>query len=144
MAGRKPPPFMLDNLCPRIKVIHGTSLCQPGAGYFPRIRRDVPHGLPTAGNEGAPNDGRCLASFRNQAKAVRKVNAVQDPSRAWPGSESSPLAFPWFYRLRAGSRSAWWRARASADTRAYLASGRTDIWPLLAISIGVPVPSSAL
>jgi hypothetical protein len=30
------------------------------------------------------------------------------------------------YRRRAGSRSAWWRASASADTRAYLASDRTE------------------
>ena len=47
------------------------------------------------------------------------------------------------YRLRAGSRPAWCRCSASALTRAYLASDRTEVWPDRAISIGVPVPSSA-
>jgi hypothetical protein len=40
----------------------------------------------------------------------------------------------WF-RRRAGSRSAWCRWSASADTLAYLASDRTEVWPLLALSI---------
>jgi len=31
------------------------------------------------------------------------------------------------YRRRAGSRWAWWRASASADTRAYFASDRTEV-----------------
>ena len=31
------------------------------------------------------------------------------------------------YRRRAGSRSAWCRASASAETRAYLASDRTEV-----------------
>jgi hypothetical protein len=47
------------------------------------------------------------------------------------------------YLRRAGSRSAWWRASASADTRAYLTSDRTDVWPDRAMSIGVDTPSSA-
>jgi hypothetical protein len=47
------------------------------------------------------------------------------------------------YRLRAGSRPAWCRASASVDTLAYLASDRTEVCPERAISIGVPVPSSA-
>jgi hypothetical protein len=34
---------------------------------------------------------------------------------------------PAAYRRRAGSRSAWCRASASADTLAYLASHRTEV-----------------
>jgi hypothetical protein len=57
---------------------------------------------------------------------------------------SSPGSYPGAsLRRRAGSRSAWCRASASALTRAYLASDLTEVWPLRAISMGVPVPSSA-
>jgi len=57
---------------------------------------------------------------------------------------SSPVSYPGAsLRRRAGSRSAWRRASASALTRAYLASDLTEVWPLRAISMGVPVPSSA-
>jgi hypothetical protein len=38
-----------------------------------------------------------------------------------------PRTLTILYRLRAGSRSAWSRWRASADTRAYLASDRADV-----------------
>ena len=47
------------------------------------------------------------------------------------------------YRRRAGSRSAWWRWGASALTFARFASDLTEVWPLLAVNMGVPVPSSA-
>ena len=38
------------------------------------------------------------------------------------------------YRRRAGSRPAWWRASTSAETFAYLASDRTEVWPERPIS----------
>jgi hypothetical protein len=47
------------------------------------------------------------------------------------------------YRRRAGSCSASHRARASADGRAYLARDVMEVWPLLVISIGADMPSSA-
>jgi hypothetical protein len=47
------------------------------------------------------------------------------------------------HRLLAGSVRSWWRWSASADGRAYLASEAIDVWPDLAISITVLVPSSA-
>ena len=73
-------------------------------------------------------------------------NPATPCSNSGPTPAKSPTRRPGpvpFYRRRAGSRSAWCHWRASAETRAYFASDRTDVSPDRAISIGVPVPSSA-